>query len=125
MCNLMAFSCTLQGNTFQAILTTNGTKSYAVFTYKCGELEWPFSAVIGYNAPVGNTYNHYLSSVSSEQPPADEIACIHTNSQWSNVIIDLETSNIILPVTPPPHFSTGKCKNTTLIWLQNFLQSLI
>jgi len=85
-------------------LTTNGTKSYAVYTFKCGELLWSGPAAIGYNAPPNKYYNHPIT----EAPlPADEIACVHQDSMWNNVIIDIQSSNVILPTTPEPHTLTG------------------
>ena len=91
-------------NNFQAILITNGTKSYAVYTYKCGELHWTLPATIGINAPPDNYYNHPLTG--TDLPP-DEIACVHLNSVWNNVIIDMEPNAVILPVTPVPSSFTG------------------
>ena len=79
-----------------------------MFTYKCGELQWSDPAVIGYNIPPGITNNHFLSSGLSGVTPTDEIACIHENSMWSNVILELEISDVILAVTPEPHFAIGK-----------------
>ena len=93
----------MQGNTFQAVLTTNGTKSYGVMTYHCGELGWSDPATIGYYAPTTVSYNHPLS----QGLLTDEIACLHSGSDWSNLIFELETSNHILEMTPEPHFSTG------------------
>jgi len=85
-------------------LTTNGTKSYAVYTYKCEELLWSGPAAIGYNAPPNEYYNHPIT----EAPlPANEIACVHQDSPWHNVIIDIQSSNVILPTTPEPHNLTG------------------
>ena len=79
-----------------------------MFTYKCEELQWSDLAVIGFNIPLGNAYNHFLSSDVSGVLPTDEIACIHENSTWSNVILELEISDVILAVTPEPHFAIGK-----------------
>ena len=79
-----------------------------MFTYKCRELQWSDPAVIGSNIPPGDVYNHFLSSGLSGETPTDEIACIHESSTWSNVILELEISNVILAVTPEPHFAIGK-----------------
>ena len=69
----------IQENTYQAILITDGTYSYAVFTYKCGLLEWGDDATIGFNAPGGFYHNHELS-----YPGID---CVnYPNSNWSNIV---------------------------------------
>lgn len=79
-----------------------------MYIYKCGELTWLGPATIGYNAPPGMAYNHPLTTgVTGDNIRTDEIACLHEGSEWSNVIIDLEESNIILGMTPEPGFATG------------------
>ena len=76
-----------------------------MYTYKCGELEWKDSATIGYNAPPEDYYNHPLTGTDI---PPDEIACVHLDSVWNNVIIDLEPNPVILPTTPEPSRSIGQ-----------------
>lgn len=90
-------------------MTTNGTKSYSVFTYRCGSLGWSDSATIGFYAPATDAIIHPLSTfaVQGASIMTDEIACLHNGSQWSNVIYDLEDNNHILEMTPEPGFSTG------------------
>lgn len=94
----------LQG-TFQAILVTNGLKSYAVFTYRCGYLEWTSPTTIGLNAPLDYYFNHPLTGTMIS---ADEIACVHVSSEWNNVVINMEQNPVILPMTPQPSSFTGK-----------------
>lgn len=90
----------MQNNTFQAILITNGTKSYSVFTYKCGDLNYPDIAVVGYNVPLGSYENHPLSDTDVD---ADAIACVHLDSVWNNVMYDLQPDgNFVLANTPEP-----------------------
>ena len=73
-------------NTFQAVLITNGTASYAVFTYPCGSINWSTpSTVIGYNAAGLAFSNHPMSgrdakNLGCENSPA---------SNLSNVFYDL------------------------------------
>ena len=94
----------LQG-TFQAILITDGFKSYAVFTYRCGYLEWTSPATIGLNAPLENYYNHPLTGTIIAP---DEIACVHVISEWNNVVTNMEENPVILPTTPEPSSFIGK-----------------
>ena len=93
-----------QGNTFQAILITDGSKSYAVYSYRCGDLTWSDPATIGFNAPQENSNNHFLSGL----PIVDEIACLQQESVWKNLIYGLEMNTVILPVTPEPSAFLGK-----------------
>jgi hypothetical protein len=103
------------GNTFQAVLTTNGTKSYGVMIYHCGELGWSESATIGFYAPTSDVYTHPLSTAAAGVSiKTDEIACLRnsssdSSSDWSNLIFELEVSNHILEMTPESHFSSGSC----------------
>lgn len=107
----------MQNNTYQAILITNGTKSYAVFTYKCGELEFSDVAVIGYSAPLGPYKNHPLSDTDIT---ADTIACVHQDSVWNNVIYDLQPDgNTVLTGTPEPYDYIGTYIQLTINCLTN------
>ena len=55
----------LQTNTFQLVIASLGTTSYAIFTYKCNLLEWSrHNAVIGYSAGCEYFENHPLSRTS-------------------------------------------------------------
>ena len=94
----------MQDNNFQAVLVTDGSKSYAVYTYMCGELNWSDAATIGFNTPDELRFNHPLSGTEF----IDEIACIHLENSLNNIIFDLEPSPVILPMTPPPANSLGK-----------------
>ena len=90
----------LQTNTFQAIAITDGSQSYAVYTYRCGDLGWSGGATIGYNGgPVGNFYaNHPLSGTNS----ANTIACLNSGvTEWFNVVYNVSCVDCI-PTEPPP-----------------------
>ena len=112
----MSFHCLVyllsffQTNTFQAITITNGTKSYAIFTYVCDMIEWSGSATIGFNA-AGTFYaNHPYSGTID----TDFIGCIHTpESSISNLIYDLVPDpSLLTPAIPlPPPY--GSCQLNT------------
>ena len=71
----------LKGNSFQSIVATDGTLSYAIFTYHCGSLNWiPNSASIGFSITQDFFANHELSLT----PNVNDVACI--NGEWSNII---------------------------------------
>jgi hypothetical protein len=93
--------CYFQTNTFQAIAITDGSQSYAVYTYRCGDLGWSGGATIGYNGgPVGNFYaNHPLSRTSS----VNSIACLNFDvTEWSNVVYNISCDLNCIPTEPPP-----------------------
>ncbi len=46
-------------NTFQAIVASSDSESYAIFTYQCGGMLWSSSdATIGFGDPYGHYRNH-------------------------------------------------------------------
>ena len=94
-----------QTNTYQAIAITDGFQSYAVYTYRCGDLQWPGGATIGYNGgPLGGFYeNHPLSGDS-----ANTIACLNAGvTEWSNVIYNVSI-DMYLPTGLPVTTETGE-----------------
>ena len=96
----------MQMNTLQAVLITNGTHSYTIFTYECGSIGWSFFTVIGYNA-AGRIFENHPFSGSL----ADQIACANfPASNWTNVLYDLSTG--FVNITDPPTVEPCKlCKN--------------
>ena len=72
-------------------MATNGYQSYAVFTYKCGELNWLRSnyAGIGFSAGPNVFANHHLS----QQPNVNDIACVNQICPpWTNVVYRVSSS---------------------------------
>ena len=89
----------MQFNTYQAIAITDGSQSYAVYTYRCGDLQWSGGATIGFNGgPVGNLYaNHPLSGGI-----ASSSACVNTGiTEWSNVVYNVSIDSFIATEPPP------------------------
>ena len=105
----------VQNNTFQAILITNGTKSYAVYTYKCGEMQWGDESTIGFNAGADYYENHDITGHFQ----AHFIACLQNNSgsDIKNEIYDLvpDPSLLIPGAIPPYHNTIGNGKLSTHI----------
>ena len=94
-------SPTPQTNTFQGIITTDHMRSFAVFTYKCGDIGYSNSATIGFTAGDVLFANHPLTV----RKRAQDIACINSpESQWVNVIYELTSEDL-----QPPDI-TGKQK---------------
>ena len=64
------------------MIATDGLASYAIFTYKCGELNWLQSTypTIGFSITQDFYANHYLSKT----PNVNNISCL--NGVWSNVM---------------------------------------
>ena len=88
-----------QSNTYQGILITDGTHSFAVFIYQCGLLEWSGSdpATVGYYGD-GNFYeNHALANTAN----ANTVACLNSpDSVWSNLIYRLNYLGKTTPCAP-------------------------
>lgn len=78
------------------ILVSDGIYSYAIFTYKCGLMEWSRTPTIGYNAGGEHFANH--------DPSSSAVACLNTpTSDYSNVIYLLSNES---PEIPAPRKST-------------------
>ena len=82
-----------QTNTFQGIITTDYMRSFAVFSYKCGDIEYPNSATIGFTAGDVLYANHPLTL----RGRAQDIACINSpESEWVNVVYELTSEDLQL-----------------------------
>ena len=56
-------------------MVTDGTNSFAIFIYQCGDLEWTrHGATIGFGAGSEFVSNHWLSGT----PSATSIACLNS-----------------------------------------------
>ena len=69
--------CNLQSttNTFQGILITDGTDSYAVFIYECGGMEWG-GGEIGWRDGSSKQVSHPLSGSSN----SNDIGCLYSET---------------------------------------------
>ena len=69
------------------MVASEGSTSYAIFTYKCDLLQWTrYSTTIGYSAGHNNFANHPLSRTSR----VTDIDCLnYPSSLWSNVVYNL------------------------------------
>ena len=103
-CTQLFFVCdSLQLNTFQAVLITDGVESYTVFLYMCDLIQWSFGGpnigfagrtTIGYNA-AGDFFENHPSSGD-----ARNVDCLSQPlSPWVNVVYRLSVDN---PVTAGP-----------------------
>ncbi len=73
-------------NTFQAVLTTDGSLAYAVLVYNCDNMQWSGDATIGFNSD-GSFFNNYDMSGT---PTANLVACRNQpDSVWSSIIFQL------------------------------------
>lgn len=79
----------LQTNTFQGILVSDFEQSFAVFTYKCGDLGFSGDATIGFVTEGGLYANH----AATFRGNAKEVACLNSpNSPWVNIVYKLTDS---------------------------------
>ena len=102
----------LQTNTFQGILITDGTKSYAVHTYVCGEMEWGDESTVGFNAGGEYYENHPITGHFQSH----FIACLQNMSAGSlitNQIYDLvpNPESLLPGAIPPIHHTIGVQKH--------------
>ena len=69
------------------MVASEGSTSYAIFTYKCDLLQWTsYNAAIGYSAGAEYYENHPLSRTSN----VINIDCVnYPHSVWSNVVYKL------------------------------------
>ena len=69
------------------MVASEGSTSYAIFTYKCDLLQWTrHNAAIGYSAGLDYYENHPLSRTSN----VINIDCVnYPHSVWSNVVYKL------------------------------------
>ena len=78
--NIIIFWVLLQSNTFQAVIITDGVRSFAIFLYDCSLMEWSgreltltnnLFATIGFNA----FGQDFLNLPFTGTPLANQIAC--------------------------------------------------
>ena len=69
------------------MVASQGSSSYAIFTYKCDNLQWTKNnATIGYSDGHSNFENHPFSRTSK----VTDIDCLnYPSSVWSNVVYNL------------------------------------
>ena len=78
-------------------MATDGTLSYAIFTYWCGGLNWIDSydyAGIGFSIGQDFFVNHELSLT----PSVNDIACL--NDGWSNVVYLVSEQDVCVVANP-------------------------
>ena len=75
-----------QTNTYQGALVTDGVQSYALFTYKCGEMGWSGGATIGFGAS-DELYDNLRLGGSAHATIA---SCLNSpTTEWSNILYKL------------------------------------
>ena len=84
-----------QENTYQALVITDGSESYTIFTYKCDLTQWSGLwnyPTIGYNAAGTLFENHPLAG----REEANQIDCDSNGSQYSNVVYKISADPDII-----------------------------
>ena len=73
------------------MIASQGSTSYAIFTYKCDLLQWTSkNAAIGYSAGHNKFANHPLPRTSR----VTDVDCFnYPSSVWSNVVYNLNEGN--------------------------------
>ena len=88
--NTIILLYSLQTNTFQTVLATDGSNSFALFIYKCGDLDWNGRATVGYGASTEMFSNHRLSRMGN----AILISCLNAPENPYSTVTYLITGNI-------------------------------
>ena len=71
-------------------MITDGATSYAVFTYRCGDMNWAYGPTIGFNA----AGDYYVNHPNTGSPSGEEIACLNSpTSQWYNLVYEISLPN--------------------------------
>ena len=108
-----------QNNTFQAIIITDhSSKSYAIFTFYCGDLNWARGPTIGYNAASAYYANHPDTGADD----ADNIDCINGPNTYYNVWYNISVEGFVTP-SPPPPIEPGQlvCVNVVVLHVMSLL----
>ena len=90
----------LQTNTFQGIVVTDLSESYAVYIYNCHDMQFSGSASIGFTSHTYELFaNHRLSGYN-----ARNIGCVNSGqSDWVNLVYKL-TREDLQPIQPTGTF---------------------
>ena len=85
-----------QTNTFQGIVVTDLSESYAVYIYNCHDMQFSGSASIGFTSRTYELFaNHRLSGYN-----ARNIGCVNSGqSDWVNLVYKL-TREDLQPIQP-------------------------
>ena len=88
-------------------MISDGSKTFAIFTYKCDLVTWSNEATIGFNAASDYLTNHRLAGTTVSHA----IDCVHSltdGSPWNNVVYELTFGPIMNGPTPLPPASFGE-----------------
>ncbi len=101
----------MQTNTYQAVIISNVTQTFAVFAYLCGGVEWSAvgsgrAAVQGYNEAGNHFFNHRLSGYLAI---GDAVSCISKQGKKRKRAID-DSDPICIPVRPELNLLIRTCK---------------
>lgn len=84
-----------QRNTYQALIITDGGLAFAVFTYRCGSLEWFSGALFSaFQSVVGiNDGNGCCASLALNRTSSPEAFTCRNPGGWSNLNYSLASQN--------------------------------
>lgn len=107
----------MQVNSYQAIIITDHTsQTYAVFTYKCGDLNWARSPTIGFNAASLFYENYDLSGSTS----ADIMDCFNSpTNDYFNLVYNVSAKDFV-PPPPLPTYEPRKYREKTTMNLYTY-----
>ena len=86
MCWCMYFFIQSTTNSFQGILISDGSSSYAVFIYDCTNMEWG-GGVIGWQ----QSTTRYASHSASRQSSSNEAVCDYQSSSFTSLVYRVDS----------------------------------
>ena len=89
-----------QRNTFQAIIITDSTETYTIFSYNCDWLQWTGywrHAAVGYSVQTADTstdFDQFVNHPLSLRTSIRDVACqnMADNIPWSNIVYKIGES---------------------------------
>ncbi|XP_019858254.1 PREDICTED: mucin-like protein [Amphimedon queenslandica] len=81
-------------NTFQAILTTDGSDTHIIYTYKCGDIMWDnyySRSVVGYNIARGRYENHRGSGIPGELLKLGCYDDMNKAAKYTNIVYSFQS----------------------------------
>ena len=80
------------------MITDSSSKSYAIFTFFCGDLNWARGPTIGYNA----ASDFYINHPATGADDADIIDCTNGPGTYYHLVYNISAENFVTPEPPTP-----------------------
>ena len=105
----------MQTNTYQAIIVTNTTQSYYIFSFTCGNIQWSGlgfeTAIFGYNSHGDYFSNHPangFADIGEIVSCTRQIIPARRRKKRQNAMVDGALANLI-PANPQVRMNVARC----------------